>query len=145
MNTELSVMTFNTGNDFIASDDLVQVVRNSGADIVGLQELSPRNSAALETLSEYPFRVLVGKRFDGKGLLSRYPIEKHRLFSSVIARPHIEAVLHVGEQPIMIYVVHAPAPNYRRLEVRSRYSLPEIERLLDLVQAEDPNHVPGRF
>jgi len=144
---ELAVMTFNTGNDFIVPDDLVQVLRSSGADIIGLQELSARNAAALETslLSEYPFRVLFGKKFDGKGLLSRYPIEKHKLFSSVITRPHIEAILNIGERRIVAYVIHAPAPNFRRLELRSPYSMPEIEHLLALVQVDIPTIALGDF
>jgi endonuclease/exonuclease/phosphatase (EEP) superfamily protein YafD len=138
-------MTFNTGNDFIAAEHLIHAIKNSGADIVGLQELSERNAAALETLSEYPHRVLFGKKFDGKGLLSRYPIEKHRLFSSVIARPHIEALLNIGERNIIAYIVHAPAPNFRRLEFRSPYSMPEIERLLALLQADIPTILMGDF
>lgn len=144
---ELSIMTFNTGNDFIAADDLVRAVRNSGADIIGLQELSERNAATLEKslLSEYPHRVLFGKKFEGKGLLSRYPVEKHRLFSSVIARRHIEAVLNIGDRKIIAYIVHAPAPNFRRMEFRSPYSMPEIERLLALVQADIPTIALGDF
>jgi endonuclease/exonuclease/phosphatase family metal-dependent hydrolase len=144
---EISIMTFNTANDFIAADDLVEVLSSSGADVIGLQELSIHNSSVLETslLSEYPFRVLFGKQFDGKGLLSRYPIEKHRLFSSYITRPHIEAVLKVGDQKVVVYVVHAPAPNFRRLEIRSPYSAPEIERLLDLIQLDVPTIALGDF
>lgn len=132
----LTVLTFNTANDFVPPESLSQFLGDSGADIIGLQELSPRNAAALsENLQEiYPYRVLHGKFFDGKGLLSRYPISSHNLFTAVTPRPHLEAELEVEGQTVMAYVVHLPAPNYRRMEAASPHCVPELNVLLERVK-----------
>lgn len=129
--TMLTVMTFNTGNDFISPDALQTLIQKSGADVVGLQELSPRNAAALDSWNAYPHRVLHGKHFDGKGLLSRYPIHTHELFTLRVERPHIEAEIHVDGTPVRVFVVHLPAPNYRRLETYSPHCEPELSMLLE--------------
>ncbi len=140
-------MTFNTGNDFVAPHNLVQMLRELGADIVGLQELSLRNAAALakSLLTEYPFRVLYGQKFDGKGLLSRYPIVRHRLFSARITRQNIEAELDVVDRTVMVYVVHVLSPNYRRLQVQSPHSIHEIDYILKLLHSGTPTAVIGDF
>jgi endonuclease/exonuclease/phosphatase (EEP) superfamily protein YafD len=144
---QLSLVTFNTGNDFVAPHDLVQMLGDLDADIVGLQELSPRNAGVLSEslLSEYPYRVLYGHRFDGKGLLSRYPIVRHRLFSARVTRPNVEAELEVTDRAVMVYVVHALSPNYRRLQVQSPHSVYEIEYILKLLHSGTPTAVIGDF
>jgi endonuclease/exonuclease/phosphatase family metal-dependent hydrolase len=110
----------------------VSLLHEHHADIVSLVELSPRNADALKEnlLEEYPHRILFGKYFDGKGLLSRYPIEKHEFFTLLTPRPYIEAQVTVNHQALNLFVVHAPAPNYRQLEVRSAYCEPEIRLLI---------------
>src|SRR5688572_14745034 len=114
----LRVMTFNTANDFVDPMHLIALLREYNADIIALVELSPRNADALkENLqAEYPYRVLFGKKFDGKGLLSRYPIEQHEYFTLLTERSHIECHLNIEGQMVTVFVVHAPAPNYRQFE-----------------------------
>lgn len=146
-NPPLTVLTFNTGNDFIAANALVEMLRASNADIIGLQELSPRNAAALEgsLQDEYPSRVLRGGYFEGKGLLSRYPIVEHAWLALDSGRPHIRASLDVGARRVNTVVVHAPPPNYRRLETISWRAAREIEELLKAVALDQPALLMGDF
>src|SRR5262249_26765348 len=130
--SRLRVMTFNTANDFVEPKYLIAMLREYDADLVALVELGERNAEVLKDnlQTEYPHRLLFGKKFDGKGLLSRYPISEHEFFTLLTARPYIEARLNIRDQAITLFVVHAPAPNYRQLEVRSAYCEPEIRLLI---------------
>jgi endonuclease/exonuclease/phosphatase (EEP) superfamily protein YafD len=145
--TPLRVMTFNTANDFVEPMHLIAMLRDHQADIISLVELSQRNAEALKDNlhAEYPHRVLFGKAFDGKGLLSRHPIEHHEMFTLLTARPYIEARLNVGGQAVTTFVVHAPAPNYRQLEVRSAYCEPEIKLLIQRGRLHEPTLYMGDF
>jgi vancomycin resistance protein VanJ len=140
-------MTFNTANDFVQPIHLLTMLRESEADVIALVELSPLNADALKEnlLAEYPHRVLFGKHFDGKGLLSRYPIERHEMFTLMTARPYIEAQVSVEGHPVTVFVVHAPAPNYRQLEVRSAYCEPEINMLIQRGKLDTPTIYLGDF
>lgn len=144
---QLTALTFNTGNDFIPSDALIEMLRASEADVIGLQELSPRNAAGLGASlhDEYPHRVLHGEYFAGKALLSRYPIVEHRWLALDSGRPHIQACLDITERQVNVVVVHAPAPNYRRLETISPYAAGEIEKLLAAIGPEQPALLMGDF
>jgi endonuclease/exonuclease/phosphatase (EEP) superfamily protein YafD len=141
------MMTFNTANDFLEPMHLISMLHEHKADIVSLVELSPRNADALKANlhDEYPHRVLFGKNFDGKGLLSRYPIEKHEFFTLLTPRPYIHAELTVEDQKVIVFVVHAPAPNYRQLEVRSAYCEPEIRLLIQRGHIDQPTIYMGDF
>jgi endonuclease/exonuclease/phosphatase (EEP) superfamily protein YafD len=143
----LRVMTFNTANDFIEPMHLIGMLHEHNADVVSLVELSAQNADALKDnlLDEYPHRVLLGKHFDGKGLLSRHPIEKHEFFTLLTPRPYIEAHLSLNGRSISIFVVHAPAPNYRQLEVRSAYCEPEIRLLIQRRYNNHPAIYMGDF
>ncbi len=144
----LKVATFNTANDFIASDALINSLRAFEADIVALEELSPRNAAALEgaLLEEYPCRVLQGAYLDGRGLLSRHPIAASEFFSIGTGRPQLEAQIDLGGRAIVVYAVHLPAPDYRRLEVHSPRVVPGVRALLERVgQSGLPALVMGDF
>lgn len=146
-NPHLRVMTFNTANDFIQPMHLLAMLRDSRADIISLVELSPNNADALtnQLEAEYPYRQLFGKPFDGKGILSRYPIEGHEFFTLLTARPHIEAQINVQGHLITVFVVHAPAPNYRKFEVQSPHSVGEIKMLLERGHLDEPTIYMGDF
>jgi endonuclease/exonuclease/phosphatase family metal-dependent hydrolase len=144
----LRVMTFNTANDFIEPMRLLALLHESKADIVGLEELSPRNAEALQEnlLAEYPHRLIQGKRFDGKALLSRHPIERHSFFTLLTPRPYIEAQVMVDGRAVHIFVVHAPAPNYRQMEIRSSaYCEPDIQSLIERGNFDQPTIYMGDF
>lgn len=140
-------MTFNTANDFLEPIHLISMLHEHKADVVSLVELSPRNADALQDNlhEEYPHRVLFGKNFDGKGLLSRHPIENHELFTLLTPRPYIHAELNIAGRKMTVFAVHAPAPNYRQLEVRSAYCEPEIKLLIQRGKIDQPTIYMGDF
>ena len=140
-------MTFNTGNDFVEPTQLTAMLREYKADVISLVELSPRNANALkdDLHDEYPHRVLFGKKFDGKGLLSRYPLEKHEFFTLLTPRPYIYSEIRIGDRKLTVFAVHAPAPNFRQLEVRSAYIEPEIKLLIDRGRLDEPTLYMGDF
>jgi endonuclease/exonuclease/phosphatase family metal-dependent hydrolase len=144
----LRVMTFNTGNDFIQPMHLIGMLREYDADIIGLVELSPHNADALQEnlQAEYPHRLLLGRRFDGKGLLSRYPIRQHQFFTLLTVRPYIEAGVMVGDREITVFLVHTTAPNYRQLEMsRSANIAAEIQSLVKRGHLDKPTIYMGDF
>lgn len=143
----LRAMTFNTANDFIQPIHLITLLRESQADIIGLQELSPRNAEALEgsLLEAYPHRRLQGKLFDGKGLLSRHPIDTHEFFTLMTPRPYIQAQLTLEGHAITVFVVHTPAPNYRQLQYQSAYSEPDVQLLIARGDFDQPTIYMGDF
>ena len=82
----LTVMTYNVGAGLAAPLRLVEVLRQSGADIIGLQELAPEQGAAIADLlgSDYPYHVLHATGIPGKGLLSRYPVRETQLLEHAL-------------------------------------------------------------
>jgi len=87
-----TVMTANVGNNRAEPEDLVPVIRDSGADLVAFQELSDQQAEALKNnlVSEYPHQAVYPGGFAGKALLSRFPIldSKQLHFSEV--RPDLK-------------------------------------------------------
>jgi endonuclease/exonuclease/phosphatase (EEP) superfamily protein YafD len=145
--SRIMVMTFNTANDFVAAQALIALLDRSCADIVGLQELSARNAAALENAlgDAYPSRILFGDRITGKGLLSRYPLLWHERFKLASRRVSLEAQLRVRDQTVRVFVVHPPPPNVRRLEVSSPLATRDIILLLERVAGPTPALLLGDF
>ena len=143
----MTVMTFNTANDFVRSDTLIAILAESSASIVGLQELSPENARALANSlrAQFPYRILHGAHVDGKGLLSCYPIREHERFPLASGRSYIEAELVVEDRIVSVFVAHPPPPNYRRLEVASPHATPDITMLLDRVSPTTPTLLIGDF
>ena len=142
---QLTALTFNTGNDFIPSEALIEMLRASEADVIGLQELSPRNAAGLVASlhDEYPHRVLHGEYFAGKALLSRYPIVEHRWLALDSGRPHIQACLTspaAGQRGGGARQRQLPAA-----ETISPYAAGEIEKLLAAIGPEQPALLMGDF
>lgn len=73
----LTVMTYNVLGFNDHPKDVVAVIRASGADVVGLQELNPQVAHAIQDqLSElYPYQELDGQTgVTGSGAISRYPM-----------------------------------------------------------------------
>jgi endonuclease/exonuclease/phosphatase (EEP) superfamily protein YafD len=65
----LTVMTYNINTGNATPDRLIPVLRESGADIIGLVEIRADQQAAIEqTLAdEYPYRVFYGSGIPGMG------------------------------------------------------------------------------
>jgi vancomycin resistance protein VanJ len=152
----LTVMTYNVANDSIAPNDLVSVLRASGADIIALQELSGEQAVAIERdLGDlYPHQALHGYGILGNGLLSRYSILEEELFYLEAHRlPHLRTVVAVdregwdqGEVDVTVIVAHPPPPGIGRL----RYSVNphaalEITSLAQMSTTGGPSILMGDF
>ena len=71
---QLRVMTYNTLVINQDIDSIIQTIRESQADLIGFQELSPAMAAELDErlAADYPFRILDIEN----AALSRYPLER---------------------------------------------------------------------
>jgi vancomycin resistance protein VanJ len=109
----LTVLTYNLGSGLARYDALVDLLRESDADIIALEELTVWQADDLEaTLPEaYPYRALHGDSIYGKGLLSRYPIlEESGPIRLHTFMTHMVARLDVDGQPLTVIIAHPPRP-----------------------------------
>jgi endonuclease/exonuclease/phosphatase family metal-dependent hydrolase len=141
-------MTYNVGNGLALPETLARYVRSSGADIVGLQEVSEEQAEAVAqaTSDIYPYLVMRGTGFSGRGLLSRYPITESDWLPLASDRPDLRAVVEISGQPISIFVAHPPPPRLRRRGVVFQpETLAQIDRLAELVVEASPAILVGDF
>src|SRR5918911_1376236 len=94
----LVAMTYNSGNGLARPDRLVALLHASGADVVGLQEVSAAQAAAMrrDLRDVFPYQALHPAGFAGKGLLSRYPLLAEERLDLYPARPDLRVVIDVG-------------------------------------------------
>src|SRR5436190_21603216 len=112
-------MTFNVGNGLAKPRRLVQAVRDSDADVVGLQELSDSQAELLEAelAVDYPHQVLRPGGFAGKGLLSRLPVMHSEQLTLYPERPDLQVTVDVNGAPLRVLVGHPPPPRLRGARV----------------------------
>ncbi len=115
----LTVMTFNVAAGLVQPVRLAADVRASGADIVGLQEVSAGQAAILPTLlaDAFPHAEVHGLGIPGKGLLSRHPLADARLLEIVPGRPDLRATILLPGGPVTVLVVHPEPPRVGRAAV----------------------------
>ena len=143
-----TVMTYNVGNGLALPDNLANYVLQSGADIVGLQELSEAQAEAVAqaTADVYPHLVLRGTGFSGRGLLSRHPIRESAWLPLAPGRPDLHATIEIGGEPVAVFVAHPPPPRLRRQGVVFEpETLAQIDRLAELVTEASPAILIGDF
>ncbi|MEK1905229.1 MAG: endonuclease/exonuclease/phosphatase family protein [Pseudomonas sp.] len=81
------------------------------ADLVLLQEVTPKLAQQLSRWPDYPHRVLAPDNSPfGLALLSRLPLEDTRVRHDSDAIPSIEARLHSGGQTVALTLVHPMPP-----------------------------------
>lgn len=119
---EVSVLTLNTGNGQSDPTELMSYLQQSGADIIGLQEVSPGTAAAINDTptTTYPYRVVYGLGIPGKALLSKYPIIDHQLLDSNPDRPDLLATVDINGTHSTVIVAHPPPPHLTASGVVSR-------------------------
>jgi endonuclease/exonuclease/phosphatase (EEP) superfamily protein YafD len=141
-------MTANVGNNRAEPEDLVPVIRGSGADLVAFQELSDRQAEAIksELGSVYPHQAVYPGGFAGKALLSRYPIldSKQLHFSEV--RPDLKTVIDIGGSELTLIIAHPPPPrpHWRGLKF-DRQTWEQITSLAELAVKNSPAVLLGDF
>ncbi len=118
----LTVMSYNLlGDERPDVDAQVALIRESGAEIVALQEVSERAAAAIERdLADlYPYRILEPRGIPGTGLLSKYPILESEVFQLTPGYLYQgRAVIDWQGQPVTVFSAHPPAPGF----VQGRYT-----------------------
>lgn len=146
---ELTAMTLNTGNEVADPENLLSSIRESGADIVALQEVSPQTADTINasTMAEYPYRVVFGMGIPGKALLSEYPIESYQLLDSNPERPDLLVTLDVHGTQVTVIVAHPPPPELTSSGVVSRPGGDEqFSSLIDVIsRINGPLLVMGDF
>lgn len=118
----VSVMTFNLGNGMASPNDLVPMIRESGADIVGLVEVTAPITKAINTelVDQYPYRVAMGDGIEGKALLSRFPIVEYEWLRFNPGRPDLRAQLQIDQQLVTVILAHPPPPEITWRGVQDR-------------------------
>ena len=116
----LTVMTYNVGAGLADPRRLVEVLRQSSADVVGVQELAPEQGEAIAELlgDDYPYQVLHPTGIPGKGLLSRFPVRRTDLLELHPGRPDLRAIVAAPAGDLTVIVAHPPPPRVGRHRVR---------------------------
>jgi endonuclease/exonuclease/phosphatase family metal-dependent hydrolase len=147
----LQVLTFNLEirqeEDELA--ELAQIIRDSNADIVGLQELSPEGADYFaEHLKDmFPHQALhpnEGNIYAGQGVLSRYPIEGWDYWGypeegdSTLG--HIEAHIKLDGRTVTVYNTHPMPPVSFDEQFEADSHEKEMQKLFDKVLETEKDH-----
>lgn len=141
-------MTYNVANGLARPGDLTAVLRNSRADVIGLEELAPDQAIAIERdLHDlYPHQTLHPLGIPGKGLISRFPIASAELVPLYPDRPDLLVTLTGPLAKIRIIVAHPPPPRFRKsgfhFDLATRA---QIESLIGLATSGGPAILMGDF
>ena len=141
-------MTFNVANGLARPPELVALLRRSGADVIGLQELATGQADEIRDslLDLYPHQRLHPIGIPGKGLLSRYPIGAMELLHFYQGRPDMSALLDVDGMPMRIVIAHPPPPKLQRSGLGpSPATRRQIIGLLQVVHEGGPCVLMGDF
>jgi len=108
----LTIMTCNLGNDRARPERLVPVLRESGADLIGIQELSETQGEAIanELTTEYPHQAMYPGGFAGKAVLSRHRIKSSEQLHLSTVRPDLQAKIDFDGMDITFIAAHPPPP-----------------------------------
>jgi vancomycin resistance protein VanJ len=92
------------------------VLRASGADIIGVQELADAQAVAIADLlsDDYPFQALHPGGIPGKGIISRFPLRETELLDLHPGRPDLQAVVTAPCGAVTVIVAHPPPPRIGR-------------------------------
>ena len=106
------VMTCNVGNGRATPEQLIRVLRDAEADLVGIQELSDKQAEAISDNlgKEYPYQAMFPGGFAGKAALSRFPILASEQLHLSTVRPDLQTMIDLGEFALAFIVAHPPPP-----------------------------------
>ena len=140
--TSAIVLTLNLGDGLVAPAALVAYLRESDADLVALQEVTPEIAETLETdLGDiFPYREVRGLGIPGKALLSRYPITQAEWLELNPGRPDLLATVDLAGRSVEVLVAHPPPPEITGVIVQPREgSVEQFDRLIEIAAgAEGP-------
>jgi len=141
-------MTCNVGNDRAKPERLIPVIRESGADLIGIQELSDTQGEAItsELETEYPHQVMYPGGFAGKAVLSRYQIQAAEQLHLSTVRPDLQTIIVIDGIELTFIVAHPPPPrpHWRGLKF-DRQTWQQIISLANLAVNQPPAVLLGDF
>ncbi len=112
--TPLRVMSFNQLFSNPDTEGVIATLRDSRADVIALQELSPGVALRMAALREqYPYQALLPDPADSAGglaLLSRYPMVAQNGSGDF---PYQTAALQVGAQTLTLINAHPSVPQIK--------------------------------
>ena len=144
----VTVMTINVGNGFAPDRRVVNALRNSDAGIIGIEELNRRQAQVLaDRLGDcYPHSAFFGDSYEGRGILSRFPLVSAEIVKLIADRPDLHAVVDVGPLILTVIVGHPRPQVMHRGRVKfPAASLRQIVQLGQLALAESPAVLLGDF
>ena len=144
----VTVMTVNVGNGLAPDDQVLGALRESDADIIGIEELNRRQALIVEEglADAYPYSAFFGDSYEGRGLLSRFPIRSADLVHIIADRPDVLAVVDIGPLLLTVIVGHPRPQELKGGRVKFRTaSLRQILQLGRLAQQEFPAVLVGDF
>lgn len=109
-----TLLTYNLHSETEAVQPLIDLVRAVNADVVIVQELSGVAAEHFDAqlADQYPYRFLhpVLNPYNGRGLLSRYPVVDEQTWPEVFPIPVRlqRATIEIGDTPVTLYNLHAP-------------------------------------
>ncbi len=145
---EFTVMTCNTGNGRAKPERLVQVLHASGADVIGMQEVSHKQADAFASRlsAKYPYQALFPDGFAGKAVLSRYPLVDVEQLHLSTSRPDLLVRLKIGESQPVLIVAHPPPPRLSWNGIRFDWQTwQQIQTLAHLARETNPAILLGDF
>lgn len=142
----LKVLSFNLKKDNPYYGYAVQIIRDSGADVVALQELGIGMADVFgNQFGElYPYRAFHPQSdFSGQGILSRYPLSSDEYWQINLGHQQIQ--IDWNGQPITFFNVHAVHP-LRGLRFDGQSRTEEVDEILRRAQsATHPFLIAGDF
>jgi len=144
---KFKIMSYNAGAGLAKPEQLVDMLRSSGTDIVGLQELDISQSRVMEDdlHQEYPYQVLCPAGFEGKGLASRFPILEHEQIDLYPGRPDLRCVIDLAGVRLTVIVAHPPPPISFLGIGFDRRAKSQIEGLTHLARSSPRSVILGDF
>jgi endonuclease/exonuclease/phosphatase family metal-dependent hydrolase len=109
----LRILTYNLKSQEVDLEPALNIIRDSDADVVALQELSEAMALVLasDLADRYPYQALhtqPGDPIPGQGVLSRYPLLSDDYWRIYLA--HQRVTLEIEGAPITFYNTHPVQP-----------------------------------
>jgi len=146
--TKFTIMTCNVGNNRASPEKLIPVLRDSGSDLIAIQELSDQQAEAIKSklASSYPHQAVYPGGFAGKALLSRFPIIDSKQLHFHEVRPDLKTIVQIRDTEISIIIAHPPPPrpHWRGLKF-DRQTWKQIRSLAELAIEHQPAVLLGDF
>lgn len=138
----LTVMSLNIGNGVATPAQVVAYLRATPVDIVGLQEVDDHQAEAIgsELATIFPYQVVVGSGFSGRGILSRHPIVRHDWHALSPDRDDLAGVIAIGDQELTVVVGH---PSPQKLGWRGLAFAPQTRRQIEDLVAKTMAAAPA--